>query len=78
MNGRRSLYSPAEREDNARLSERLLPCPFCGGQAWFWAYVNGWAQVKCLQCHVQTVIYHINHMSDDDLIAIWNRRIGAE
>lgn len=30
----------------------LLPCPFCGGKAWFFDMPGGWCAVKCRDCGV--------------------------
>ena len=56
------------------MSEKLLPCPFCGGKAKlhiekFINYIQGYF-VYCKQCNIATPM-------DDDkqiVIELWNRR----
>ena len=60
----------------------LLPCPFCGGEAF--AYYSGsngigiFAEVHCKNCHVSTrrIKIGINEADANESIAIeaWNRR----
>lgn len=34
--------------------EQLKPCPFCGGEAKYFAYNDGGVCVKCMNCFCQT------------------------
>lgn len=52
------------------MSEKLKPCPFCGGTAAIQGITIVW--VKCLKCGVETAGYR----DEEDAIDVWNRRVG--
>ena len=43
------------------MTDRLLPCPFCGGKAWIkhltTAGIHTHSRVECTNCHVKTDYY---------------------
>jgi len=47
--------------------EKLLPCPFCGGEAE--AVILAYKYVRCDNCH-----FCIARLTIDEAIAAWNRR----
>lgn len=51
--------------------EQLKPCPFCGGEAYFYEFERC---IGCLNCGVETVSYH----TEEEAIEAWNRRIEDE
>lgn len=53
--------------------ERLLPCPFCGGEADIWEeYRNTW-NVYCTRCGAETG-YPAGSFPEAEAVAAWNRR----
>lgn len=50
------------------MTEKLLPCPFCGGQADY-CETNAW-WVRCNDCNAETEA----DMSPEAAAEIWNRR----
>ena len=56
-------------ELRARLTEALLPCPFCGGEAEMIHGAPGSHYVKCKQCGAAS-----DDRFEDSAIAAWNRR----
>ena len=52
------------------MSERLKPCPFCGGEAEMMGIT--FVYVKCLNCGVETMGYR----EEDEAAGTWNRRAG--
>lgn len=62
--------------------ERLLKCPFCGGEAKInsWAFLNCSALVKCKKCGARTLEYKSASYEDAKLNAIkaWNNRKNIE
>lgn len=62
----------------AKVSEKLLPCPFCGGEAIVSEHYNSmWREnptdfcVRCKKCLSATMRYYSTR---DKAIAAWNRR----
>lgn len=68
------------------MSEKLKPCPFCGGEAEYERFNNPktWFTVRCSRCGCQTDGFCINH--DDATAAenkaanaaVWNRRAQSK
>jgi hypothetical protein len=60
----------------------LLPCPFCGGEAWSVRSVNGTAEfrVGCSPCGIaiKAAWYRGEPAPTKDIVAVWNRRAGEE
>lgn len=54
------------------MSEKLKPCPFCGGEAEYERFNNPktWFTVRCSRCGCQTDGFCINH---DDATAAENK-----
>ncbi len=56
------------------MSNKLLPCPFCGGKAKLWTTKdsfdsNGWySEVTCQHCNARTI------GNEDEAINAWNAR----
>lgn len=70
-----------ERAGNWRLSrmDKLLPCPFCGGEASLDYDFNGIGVtygIHCPKCHC--AIIDTGTYSKDEAIAAWNRRAQPE
>ena len=57
-----------------RVTEKLEPCPFCGGQAELVHMRSGDDIVRCTSCRARTRQYHEN---ENGPIAAWNRRDGS-
>ena len=60
------------------MSDKLKPCPFCGGEA---VLTNGWfsgeRRVECLDCGVMTKIEFSENplvTASEQAIKAWNRR----
>jgi len=59
--------------DTSRLSQQLLPCPFCGGKAHLFEdtlFQSPWVWVECLACAAQTG----QNATPQAAIEAWNRR----
>ena len=54
------------------MSERLKPCPFCGGEASVVQYVGDLYAVVCNYCFVRTSKYS----EKEKAVSAWNRRNG--
>ena len=61
------------RDKGQEARGKLLPCPFCGGEART-HYVKGYElwEVSCGQCGVEMSAY----LSEAEAIEAWNRRTG--
>lgn len=60
---------------------KLLPCPFCGGEAKLKTFTSrGWLYkvtthyVACTVCNCQTQV----QFEEDEAAEIWNRRVDNE
>ena len=50
------------------MTDKLKPCPFCGGEAdTIWRH--GYWSVLCYKCHAETSGFH-----EEDAVKAWNRR----
>lgn len=47
---------------------KLLPCPFCGGEAKFATVNHKW--IECTKCEMETPYRE----SEEELVALWNNR----
>ena len=59
------------------MSEKLKPCPFCGGEAALWRFYDLHVTnhyIGCTTCGAQTR----GTDSDDLCIEVWNRRANDE
>lgn len=60
------------------MSDKLLPCPFCGGTPKLRTHRSGEdsmeAYVECPTCEVRTTYYEDAYAPVDDAIGAWNRR----
>ncbi len=58
-------------------TDKLLPCPFCGGapriQHLFMADEPTHSRVICTNCHVKTD-YYVYEFGERNIIKVWNRR----
>lgn len=58
-------------------NEKLLPCPFCGGEARIrHMYVAGepsHSMAECTKCHVKTDFY-VYQFGERNVIDVWNSR----
>ena len=56
--------------------DKLLPCPFCGGEAMMVKTQKCGRYVMCLTCEVQTVEYETDYIGSayGKAIAAWNHR----
>lgn len=62
------------------MTDNLLPCPFCGGEA-RWRYRKPYGYVLCKKCGVSTGAFPDSYEEADgkkDAIAAWNRRAEPE
>lgn len=57
-------------------SDRLKPCPFCGGEATFDHDDNGWNWIECTRCGASTNA-RVSAMDDCKplLLEQWNKRV---
>ena len=53
------------------MSERLLPCPFCGGEAIVFGYHDVFWEAECLRCHGAAGDYE----TKAEAIDAWNTRV---
>ena len=53
------------------MSEKLKPCPFCGGEA-----AQGMFTVWCSRCYVETE--KDVDAEETEVAAIWNKRVSAK
>lgn len=67
------------------MTEKLKPCPFCGGTAKVFAFNNGGICVKCMTCHCQTFAVSDGNIANaksysayERVIDAWNRRPESE
>lgn len=51
-------------------NEKLLPCPFCGGEAYTWSNTVCEWRAECRQCGAST----LPHTSKGVAISKWNNR----
>lgn len=63
-----------------KLSEKLQPCPFCGGKAKLehnYEHDNYLSFVRCQKCYAQSHKYMIScdYCSDQRAIEAWNKRV---
>ncbi len=56
--------------------EKLMPCPFCGGEVTLRDEVDCWSFTcpKETDCRKNTAIYLAGHPSKEDAIKWWNTR----
>lgn len=55
------------------MTEKLLPCPFCGGEAIYESHDKlGFQRIRCTGCAVKTGYYAVNHGGNPAID--WNRR----
>lgn len=67
------------------MSEKLRPCPFCGGEAKIFADQGGGICVKCMKCYCQTD-NRCDFSYDDcmrtnafnSIVEMWNRRTNDD
>jgi hypothetical protein len=57
--------------EGGEMSEKLLPCAHCGGEANFWEAIQDeyWCGILCTSCGVE-----MKHESKSDVISAWNHR----
>lgn len=53
------------------MSDKLKPCPFCGGEAFFHKIVEYGVKVVCKNCWNESKFYH----DEIDAIIAWNSRV---
>ena len=60
------------------MSEKLKPCPFCGGEAVYDKDIAGYFFVCCPsdECNTQVASYH--YPSLEEAINAWNTRVEAQ
>lgn len=58
-------------------NDKLLPCPFCGGEAikvpFTWACISDECTIECTMCGARTTVLH-----EEDAIKQWNTRKPME
>ena len=52
------------------MNDKLKPCPFCGGEAFFREIVEYGVKVVCKNCWNESKFYH----DEIDAIIAWNKR----
>lgn len=57
------------------MSEKLKPCPFCGGEAKIQEYNGGFAAVGCSNGRCYMHPHAFGFASAEDAIQKWNRRV---
>ena len=64
---------------------KLKPCPFCGGKAKVFSFMNGGICIKCMNCYCQTEIRTDGCIADaqrksayEMCVKDWNKRINYE
>ena len=68
-------------QDVDRMTERLKPCPFCGGEAELRQYDvdadNRWWYVACYTCGISMdPLFWNSGQTREETIMKWNRRVG--
>lgn len=58
------------------MSEKLKPCPFCGGEVEFYIGVYDICTVTCKNCGAMTSF--TNSLTKDKTIDTWNRRVSND
>ena len=57
------------------MTEKLKPCPFCGGRAFIATYYphtdNQFYCIECSECGIQSAPDNI-----DELVTFWNNRVN--
>lgn len=59
-----------QKNELKKESPKLLPCPFCGGEARIQHYRNGDCAIECIECYGKT---H-RSVTEDLAIRRWNTR----
>jgi Lar family restriction alleviation protein len=59
------------------MTEKLKPCPFCGGEAKLTKQpnpvFNAWlCEIRCTKCHASPPVFYTT--SEDEIIKRWNQR----
>lgn len=62
------------------MSNALLPCPFCGGEAFMVKTKRCGRYVACWDCNIATDEYDTDDIGSayDKAVAAWNRRTGKD
>ena len=56
-------------------SIELLPCPFCGGEAWMCiSDAPQILRIECRECHAATTSFVADSIGEKEAAAIWNTR----
>ena len=59
------------------MTEKLKPCPFCGGEA-TWAADTSWGKITysiyCSECDIETRQFK----TKEEVRSAWNRRVNDE
>ena len=58
------------------VTQALLPCPFCGGEAAIINEDRTW--IECLDCPSKAVLGPFDSYAETDAIAAWNARLSAD
>lgn len=61
-------------------TDKLKPCPFCGGKARIMhltsaSGIETHSMVECRSCHIKTD-YYVYEFGERNVIKVWNRRIN--